>query len=66
MSTPFCCPVCQGRGTVPIGFYDQYGAMSSSNNNPICRSCQGTGVLWEQQVTTLPFDINALLDASGR
>lgn len=38
------CPVCNGRGLVPNGFYDT--SYSSSSTAPeICRSCQGKGYL---------------------
>jgi hypothetical protein len=40
---PYCCPVCQGRGTVPAGFYH---GISASTNPEQCKSCAGSGVLW--------------------
>lgn len=37
------CPVCEGRGTVPCGFYSS----GSNNTGPErCRSCGETGFLW--------------------
>lgn len=41
---PYLCPVCEGIGKVPGGFYD-------GNPNPVlareeCKACSGTGILW--------------------
>ena len=38
---PHTCPVCGGTGQVPVGFYSEEIAT--------CRSCDGSGVLWEKQ-----------------
>lgn len=39
------CPVCDGNGLIPAGFYEK-----TPNIFPItCRSCKGTGVLWEPE-----------------
>ena len=45
---PHRCPVCNGKGIVPNGFYDTTkNVWTSSSIEPItCRSCNGTGVLW--------------------
>lgn len=44
---PYCCPVCNGRGTVPSGFYQTSKFYSvSESSNEMCKSCKGTGVLW--------------------
>lgn len=45
---PYCCPVCNGKGIVPNGFYTSLGNMGSSTNaSPEkCRSCNGTGIIW--------------------
>jgi len=45
---PYCCPVCNGKMTVPNGFYNQVnGYWSSSSSTPErCRSCNGTGIVW--------------------
>ena len=42
------CPVCEGNGLVPNGFYNQTdGQWSSTSITPeICKSCKGTGVVW--------------------
>ena len=39
---PHRCPVCEGRGSVPNGFYVQ----SEGTNDQPCQACGGTGVLW--------------------
>lgn len=46
--SPYKCPVCNGNGLVPNGFYLQTsGHWSSTDITPEkCRSCQGTGVIW--------------------
>jgi len=44
-TTPHCCPICQGRGEVPPGFY--IGSVFTRAISETCRTCQGTGVLWE-------------------
>lgn len=46
-TAPFVCPVCQGRRTVPPGFYGFYWGSGATNAEPEpCRSCDGTGVVW--------------------
>ncbi len=44
MMQPHKCPICEGRGNVPDGFY-------SGDPNPVfapeeCKACNGTGILW--------------------
>ena len=44
---PFQCPVCEGRGYVPAGFYGLSGTPDDSTSAVApCRSCSGTGVIW--------------------
>lgn len=45
---PHRCPVCNGNGLVPNGFYMQTsGHWSTSSITPEqCRSCNGTGIVW--------------------
>ena len=45
---PHRCPVCNGYGLVPNGFYMQTsGQWSTSSITPEpCRSCNGTGIVW--------------------
>lgn len=47
--TPHCCPVCQGKGQVSNGFYNQVGeyGMTSDATPEMCRSCNGTGIVWQ-------------------
>ena len=42
------CPICNGRGRVPLGFYNsQNGQFSSSATaTEQCRTCHGTGIVW--------------------
>jgi hypothetical protein len=56
--SPHCCPVCGGKGTVPVGFYynQAHGTgipyagtpyyTTNSMDQCTCRSCNGAGVLW--------------------
>ena len=50
---PYRCPVCNGNGNVPNGFYNQVsGHWSVTDITPEkCRSCNGTGIVWHE---TLP------------
>jgi hypothetical protein len=43
-----CCPVCNGNGLVPNGFYAQTsGCWSTNSTTPEkCQSCKGTGYVW--------------------
>lgn len=61
--TPYVCPVCNGNGLVPNGFYLQTsGCWSTSSTEPEqCRSCGGTGVVWcedEIKVTLGYFNLD--------
>jgi hypothetical protein len=56
MRRPHRCPVCGGKGAVPQGFYNVHWNEGTTSTAPIpemCRSCQGTGILWEE--TTITF-----------
>jgi len=50
--TPYKCPVCEGRGVVPFGFYDYSNKFKTINDIeteiPIemCRTCIGKGIIW--------------------
>lgn len=40
------CPVCQGRGVVPQGFYNPHpGVVSTSTAPDGCRTCQGARII---------------------
>lgn len=41
---PHRCPVCEGRGSVPAGFYS--AGLATGTNGEQCRACKGEGVLW--------------------
>jgi len=50
VSQPYCCPVCAGKGLVPPHFYEAVGVRETTAYGTapeVCRSCQGTGVLWQ-------------------
>lgn len=52
MKKPHKCPVCGGRGLVPWQFYQLYYNQEGTASNNYgattdCRSCQGTGIVWE-------------------
>lgn len=45
---PYICPVCNGRGLVPHGFYNTQSYYSSTDvTEEICRSCGGSGIVWK-------------------
>ncbi len=42
------CPVCEGRGQVPAGFYHTYHSGTVVNTCPeTCKSCSGKGVIFD-------------------
>lgn len=46
---PYKCPICEGRGIVPGGFYNTTvsgGYSVSTNTTEQCRSCMGSGIMW--------------------
>lgn len=54
-TSPYKCPVCDGIGTVPEGFYNRpptvdwnppHVGTSSVPVRETCRSCAGRGILW--------------------
>ena len=52
---PYRCPVCDGRGTVPAGFYDGDNGCGTATTSSItpetCRTCHGTGIVWGVDMT---------------
>ena len=63
MKTPHICPVCRGTGRVPQGFYpgpayDVYAKLET------CRTCWGSGVIWEEQPET-DQSLRSKLDSLG-
>ena len=51
------CPVCNGIGIVPNGFYSTTSPYYSSTSTipDKCRSCNGTGVVWYYSLELLIF-----------
>lgn len=44
---PHKCPICNGRGIVPGGFYTATGdTWTSSATSEPCRQCGGNGIIW--------------------
>jgi len=58
---PYKCPICDGRGIVPAGFYQVtfhgYGFTSTSSSHEICRSCGGSGIIWGKEGGELEFKL---------
>lgn len=63
------CPVCEGRGLVPDGFYYTNSAPTVVNTSPeTCKSCNGKGIIFEYggndynnpytPHTNYPYDFN--------
>ena len=46
--TPHRCPVCNGVGKVPAGFYSMANALASTEPEQ-CRACNGTGIMWSNE-----------------
>lgn len=45
--TPYKCPVCDGRGIVPGGFYiSTSDSWTSTGTSETCRQCGGTGIVY--------------------
>ena len=44
--SPYCCPVCSGRGIVPSGFYTFKSGGILTTNPETCRTCNGAGIIW--------------------
>ncbi len=58
---PFVCPVCNGRGLVPNGFYRAIGGEYWSTSSTIpekCLSCQGTGIVWGMSDSEFAWDFD--------
>jgi len=39
------CPICEGRGFVPAGFYGETHGKAIECRNEECRSCHGKGIV---------------------
>ena len=45
--TPYKCPVCDGRGIVPVGFYiSTSDSWTSTGTSEPCRQCGGVGIIY--------------------
>lgn len=46
--TPYKCPICEGRGHVPGGWYQSTGNswVSSGTAFDLCKTCNGEGIVW--------------------
>ena len=55
---PYKCPVCNGNGLVPNGFYMQTtGEWASTSVSPEpCRSCGGNGIVYGSQYSEGKMD----------
>lgn len=42
---PVKCPVCEGRGNVPAGFYSRSEGITTITNE-VCRTCNGSGIIY--------------------
>lgn len=51
------CPVCEGRGFVPCGFYSSQpydgSSVTTVTSTEVCRSCHGRGVLFDEFLGTV-------------
>lgn len=49
------CPVCNGKGIVPNGFYNVINSYNTNNTSAeVCRTCKGTGIVWGPD-NSMPF-----------
>lgn len=53
MNTPHKCPICNGTGSVPAGFYS-LGTNPTTSITEQCRLCTGIGVVWHVTPTISP------------
>ena len=44
---PHRCPICNGTGRVPFGFYGFSSGSSVWVYDQMCKTCDGTGIVWE-------------------
>lgn len=48
MANPHCCPVCNGRGSVPEGFYKDLKLETFQGVGiEECKACKGIGIIWD-------------------
>lgn len=60
MKMPFKCPICDGVGQVPGGYYTRVGVntWSSTTVSEPCRSCNGSGIVLVEQDVQETHPIN--------
>ena len=61
---PYRCPVCDGRGLVPAGFYHFPRTLTSTAagvTSERCRSCVGAGVLWSPASQQAPSPLTTFI-----
>lgn len=51
MSAPYRCPICDGRGTVPPGFYPE------KTGRQTCKACMGWGVIIAPDTYPMPVPV---------
>lgn len=54
---PYKCPICEGHGVVPPGFYQTVAGSNysySSSSFETCRACHGQGIIWghDEEIAT--------------
>lgn len=54
---PYKCPICEGHGVVPPGFYQTVAGSDysySSSSFETCRACHGQGIIWghDEEIAT--------------
>jgi len=59
MRTPYRCPACLGNGKQNAGFYEQVGGYWAGSSAQLvdCRSCNGTGVVWDGATLFVPAPV---------
>jgi len=60
MKSCYRCPICEGNGLVPGGYYMRvHGvAWSSITTVETCRACDGTGIIWDPQPDLLSHELD--------
>lgn len=59
MSKPHICPICNGQGKVPQGFYNLSPYITTTTlGEELCKSCNGQGIVWESGCCQKQIDLN--------
>jgi len=61
---PFKCPICNGTGNVPGGFYESVGdgEWASTRLADECRKCEGKGIIWSESESAPCLKKKLLID----